>query len=75
MSKPIPSTTGRYKPGVGFTITRANIDLLQAERAEKKLEPLYTAEEVCKVLLYSECYGNVSNVVKPRHLYRAALLM
>lgn len=27
MSRPIPSTVGIYKPGVGMTITRANVKL------------------------------------------------
>jgi hypothetical protein len=68
MSRPIPSTVGVYKPGVGITITRANINALQAERAEREQEPA-TPEEVCKAFLPSY------KLIEPRHLARARRLM
>jgi hypothetical protein len=75
MSRPIPSTFGVYKPGVGVTITRANINALQAERAEREQESA-TPEEVCKALLPSGTnYGDPKNLIEPRHLARARRLM
>lgn len=45
MSRPIPSTTNVYIPGVGITITRANIELEQQRRYESNQKPA-TSEEI-----------------------------
>ncbi len=44
------STTGVYTPGVGITITRANIELTQAARV-KEGHPPYTSEELVRAFL------------------------
>lgn len=75
MSKPIPSTTGVYKPGVGVTITKANIDRLQEARFKAKLDPLVTPQEVCYQLLALNSTPDGGNLIEKRHLHRAALLM
>lgn len=75
MSKPIPSTTGVYKPGVGVTITRANIDLLQAARAKAKMDPITDPEVVAERLLSLNSTPDGGNLVEKRHIHRAALLM
>lgn len=73
MSKPIPSTTGVYKPGVGVTITRANIDLIQARRLKAHMDPL-TSDELCDELMkLNSCPAGAC--IERRHLHRAALLM
>lgn len=73
MSKPIPSTTGVYKPGVGVTITRANIDLVQARRLKAHMDTL-TAGEMCDELLKLNSCPEGANV-EPRHIHRAEMLM
>ncbi len=45
MCRPIASTRNTYSPGVGITITRANIDDEQARRAERHQRPA-TPEEI-----------------------------
>lgn len=75
MSKPIPSTTGVYKPGVGVTITRANIDRLQAARAKAKLDPITDPDVVAERLLSLNSTPDGGNLVEKRHIHRAALLM
>lgn len=61
-----PSTTGRYLPGVGMTITRANIDAAQQRQVTAKLDPL-TPKEIVEMF--------VKSPAEYRHLARAARLM
>ena len=61
----MPSTTGRYKPGVGLTITRANIAILLKKGV---VLPESTAERVAE-----ELCGK--NRAEARHVARAARLI
>jgi hypothetical protein len=59
------STTGVYKPGIGYTITRANIKLIADKRAKEGLEPFDAAEMTAALVHYP----------RQRHQRRCALLM
>ncbi len=61
------STTGRYIPGVGRTITRANIRRVIEAQAEAKQPPIEEAEAMAREL--------VGKCVQSRHVARAARLM
>lgn len=74
MSAPIPSTARVYKPGVGFTITRANIDWLQEDAVKNGRKP-YTSEEVLLALMKVEGVADAKNLIEPRHLGRVYKLM
>lgn len=64
--KPFPaSTTGRYIPGVGITLTKANVRAYLAEEAKAK-RPEPTHAEIAAAL--------VRKPVARRHLTRAANL-
>lgn len=61
------STTGRQLPGVGMTITRANIRAVQAGRAKDRLEPLTPEQLADEFVSHRLC--------KHRHVARAERLM
>lgn len=78
MSRPIPSTQGRYIPGVGTTITRANIEDVQERRASRKdhkgnADPLPPATPAEIVELF--CIKNGDEFGESRHLRRAIRIM
>lgn len=75
MSKPIPSTTGVYKPGVGITITRANIALAQQRRAAEGKEPLTPAGIVLAFMPPNIQHPEEHKRLYDRYLVRASLLM
>jgi hypothetical protein len=60
-------TRGRYLPGVGKTITRANIADRQAERAKAGDLPL-TAEQIAEEFC-------LRGMAKRRHVHRAETLL
>ncbi len=60
------STIGIYLPGVGGTITRANINAEQFRRVEAGKKPA-TPEEIVNLFIPFN--------TKPRHLKRATALM
>ena len=66
-----PSTFGRYIPGVGRTLTRANIDAYQAQLVKAGQEPA-TAAQVVQEFCTN---GWGQNYAKPNHLARAYRLM
>ncbi len=77
MSRPIPSTRGVYKPGIGITITQENIADEQWRRREAKQSPA-TPEEIVFALdinspQKSPDYQNTKSFQK--RLERASRLM
>lgn len=66
-----PSTFGRYIPGVGRTITRANIDAHQAKLVKEGQEPA-TPEQIVQEFCTN---SKGRNYAKPNHLARAYRLM
>ncbi len=61
------STRGRYIPGVGKTITRANIADAQAERAENGSKPM-TAKEIAEEFC-------AKGMAQRRHEHRAYAIL
>jgi hypothetical protein len=68
--KPHGSTFGAYRPGVGYTITRANIEKARRECA-KAGKDMPTAEEI---VINFVCRGD-KIPPSPRHLARAQRLI
>ncbi len=77
MCKPIPSTFAVYKPGIGITITRANIILLQQECAEAKQKAPSPRDVVMAFACTAEQNGKAFPESREfaRRLYRAECLM
>lgn len=74
MSKPIPSTFGVYKPGIGWTITRANIDAYQQQLAEDKRPSASPAEVVLNFATDTDRGGQEAGVVfRNSKLYKRRL--
>lgn len=69
MSKPIPSTRGVYMPGVGMTITQANIADEQKRRTKNGEDPA-DADDILKAFLTDH-----RAPIEPRHRRRAERLM
>lgn len=74
------STFGRYVPGVGTTITQANIAATQTalrdacEKAKQEFIPL-TAEQITFLFIYGQPMPAGSHMPKGRHLSRTYRLM
>ena len=73
MKKFPASTRGVYLPGVGMTLTQANIADRQAERAKEKLDPLTPGQIV--VEFTKPQHPSKEWAPKKTHLARAHRLM
>jgi hypothetical protein len=74
---PVPFTTAVYKPGIGITITRANIDLLKQELKDDDKVPPTPHEVVMFFACQVEQAGSTFRDSKTyaRRLARASRLM
>lgn len=69
-----PSTTGRYLPGVGYTLTRANIAWANLTRTDRGLDPLTEAEDIVSAFAPTDPDGR-KLPTPSRYLHRARRLL